>query len=555
MVLLFLLACTQPGSLSESVLSPPRPADPVVVTWPSGSSDSDPTVATATPEMPRAVDVQLNEVCARNSAVLMDGAGETDDWLELVNRTVAPIQLADWILEDSGTRWVLPDLTIPAGGHQLLWLDGDLDQGSDHAPFSVSSAGETLSLSRPDGSLADRLHVPELEEDLVFGRFPDGGSLGVSMVPTPGNRNPAWPTPGGDASVFLFPEDDLLVVELYLPESSEEALRTDDDARVPGSLAIDGVWLDDVQVRIKGQLGSRRSYDEKAAFKVDLNALVDGQRRLRGLEMLTLNNMVQDASTVHELVGYALARDLGIPAPRVAHTLLYVNDAYRGVYLHVETMDDRFLERWFDDPDGNLYEGAYGVDLYPEHIWRFEHDEEGSDDVDDRSDLLALAELLALPPSEDRVADLEALVDVDLTARVMAWEAVIGHWDGYFHFANNYRLYHEPSTGRFTLLPWGIDQTFSWWLDVMAPGAHLSEWMLDIPSVRARYEREVVVVAEALAARDVATEAGAAQERVLPWYEADPYRERSVDDLIWGVDETIGFSRGRPLELLEDLAE
>ena len=59
-----------------------------------------------------------------------------------------------------------------------------------------------------------------------------------------------------------------------------------------------------VGVRLKGGLGSFRPLAGKAAFKVKFNHSVAGQRFL-GLKKLTLNNMVQDKSMIHETLAYA----------------------------------------------------------------------------------------------------------------------------------------------------------------------------------------------------------------------------------------------------------
>jgi spore coat protein CotH len=51
----------------------------------------------------------------------------------------------------------------------------------------------------------------------------------------------------------------------------------------------------------------------------------------------------------------AFLRQLGIPAPREAHTRLFINDEYAGVYTIVEPVDPVFLQRHFDESDGHLY--------------------------------------------------------------------------------------------------------------------------------------------------------------------------------------------------------
>jgi spore coat protein CotH len=54
---------------------------------------------------------------------------------------------------------------------------------------------------------------------------------------------------------------------------------------------------------------------------------------------------------------------------------------------------------------------------------------------------------------------MSAVADLDQMTRMWAAEAYLGHWDGYASWnTNNYYL-HADGDGRFTMLPWGTDQT------------------------------------------------------------------------------------------------
>jgi hypothetical protein len=61
------------------------------------------------PVAPALSDVVLNEIAADNAgSVTNDGA--FPDWVELHNRSAAPVNLADWSLTDSGNprKFVFP---------------------------------------------------------------------------------------------------------------------------------------------------------------------------------------------------------------------------------------------------------------------------------------------------------------------------------------------------------------------------------------------------------------------------------------------------------------
>ncbi len=59
-----------------------------------------------------------------------------------------------------------------------------------HTSFRISSAGEALLLTRPDGTRADEVGAVEVPRDTSFGRAPDGGAEWVHYLePTPGASN------------------------------------------------------------------------------------------------------------------------------------------------------------------------------------------------------------------------------------------------------------------------------------------------------------------------------------------------------------------------------
>jgi hypothetical protein len=204
--------------------------------------------------------------------------------------------------------------------------------------------------------------------------------------------------------------------------------------------------------------------------------------------------MVQDPSYVHESLAYAFYRSLGMPAPRTAWMRLVVNGEDWGLYLHVESVDDTFLARWYGDPSGRLYEGAYGVDFVPGYESSFEYDSGPAEE--DRSDLTEVANILAGPATDAALSALDQVLDVDQFLENMAVESILLHWDGYTT-ANNYRVYDDPSTGRFQIIPWGTDQTFhdEWYGPYDGYGRVLT-FCLEIPSCADRYELALDTVAD-----------------------------------------------------------
>ena len=277
------------------------------------------------------------------------------------------------------------------------------------------------------------------------GRLGSGGRSGSG---TAGNG-------ANDPSSALFDPEVLQRFDITLPAASVDALGQTPDVYTHGALTYGDTTLADVGVRIKGE-SSRRTLEQKAAFKLKLDEYVANQRLL-GLNRITLNNMVSDATFMAECLAYTVYRAANLPAPRCNHALVYVNDELFGVYAHIESEDKTFLRRWFSSVDGNLYEDGMS-DFVSGAESSF--DLQTNETANNRSDLRALIGALDSARSSTYLADLDGILDVSHYLRYTAVEAAVNQWDGYsytYYEPNNFRIYHDPSTGKFTFIPWGHD--------------------------------------------------------------------------------------------------
>ena len=124
-------------------------------------------------------EVKLNEIMS---------TGEPD-WLELYNISSEDINLEGYALKDSNTKWMIPNVTIPAGGHVTFDCDGLDTNGSTN--FKISSGGESISLFNREGEVIDEVTTPDMTSDtgLTWGREVDGGDVWLVMSPTKGSAN------------------------------------------------------------------------------------------------------------------------------------------------------------------------------------------------------------------------------------------------------------------------------------------------------------------------------------------------------------------------------
>jgi hypothetical protein len=119
-----------------------------------------------------------------------------------------------------------------------------------------------------------------------------------------------------------------------------------------------------------------------------------------------------------------------------------------------EGFDRAFLARNYPEPSGNLYDGGFLRDIDQD----LELD--AGKEPPDWKDLHALAAACRLPDAAQRHARVDALLDVDRFLTYVALQVMTEDWDGYPGNRNNYRLYHDPSSGKFVFMPHGMDQMF-----------------------------------------------------------------------------------------------
>jgi spore coat protein CotH len=198
-------------------------------------------------------------------------------------------------------------------------------------------------------------------------------------------------------------------------------------------------------------MGSFRPIDEKPSLTLKFNEFTSGQR-FHGLTKITLNNSVQDPTYTTEALCTALFRDAGVPAARVAHAQVWLNDRYLGLYVLLEGLSKDFLKLNFKNCDGALYE-PYVQDIDEEL-----KQDNGEDTT--RADLKALLQAAQEVDASARWPRIQKVLDIDRFISMMAGEALMAHWDGYWVNHNNYRIYHDTTHDRMVLIPHGLDSMF-----------------------------------------------------------------------------------------------
>jgi Lamin Tail Domain len=138
----------------------------------------------------------INEFMANNVSAVQDPAGDYDDWIEIYNAGDGEIHMLGKSLTNQCTdwkKWMFPDVSIPAGGHLVVWCDNELAEPGIHANFTLTNTADTLVMYDTSATCnfqIDRIIYPAQSQDISLGRVCDGMPTWVQFTtPTPGTAN------------------------------------------------------------------------------------------------------------------------------------------------------------------------------------------------------------------------------------------------------------------------------------------------------------------------------------------------------------------------------
>ncbi|MBQ4600251.1 MAG: lamin tail domain-containing protein [Oscillospiraceae bacterium] len=156
--------------------------------------------------------LMISEVMPSNNRYLLQTDGEYYDWIELVNISASPIDLADYTLSDTADDLgllQLPNQILQPGQRVVVICSGNtaLTGSYIQAPFTLSREECWVYVSHKDGSLSDYIRVSKAPYQGSVGRNTGDTTVVYFTTPTPGEENisgvaqiaevPFVKTPGG----------------------------------------------------------------------------------------------------------------------------------------------------------------------------------------------------------------------------------------------------------------------------------------------------------------------------------------------------------------------
>ena len=269
----------------------------------------------------------------------------------------------------------------------------------------------------------------------------------------------------------FFDDTVLHEIRLTISERDWQSLRDHylEDTYYPSDFKWRDRIVRNIGIRSRGT-GSRSGI--KPGLRVTFDRYVGGQRFL-DLKTFILRNQTQDASNLHERLTMLLFRRLGLLAEREAHTKLFVNERYAGLYTIVEAVDEAFLKRNVGEDDGYLYKYNYPADAQP-----YFFEDRGSSpatyvpqpfqpythESDPRPEFIVdLVKTINLTSSAAFPTVMADYFDLRKFLRHVAVEQFVAELDGFlsdYGGMNNYFIYRFNGKKLFTFIAWDKSEAF-----------------------------------------------------------------------------------------------
>lgn len=364
----------------------------------------------------------------------------------------------------------------------------------------------------------------------------------------------------------------------------------DTENYVKATLIYEGDTLYEVGVQFKGNTSYKRLDDaaEKRSFSIKTDMFFEDQD-IDGYSNLNLNNAFKDNSTMREVVYAHLCRN-HIPAPQANFVELYINGQHWGPYANVQQVNKDMLEEWFLSNDGarfradgasstgggttgggggqggggaNWGDGTAAINyLGTDSLEYQKYYTLKSSDIDSSwQKLIKLCDVLNNTPVNSLEATLPDYLDIDRTLWFLAHEIIYSDDDSYsFKGKQDYYVYYEPETGRFTPLEFDGNSALgtknvNWDIFMNADNANypLLNRLLSIPTIRQRYLAHVrTILEEEMNLNEIHDLIDTYASLIDASVNADPKKLMTYQAYLSGVTELKNYFTNRKAFLLND---
>jgi spore coat protein CotH len=267
-----------------------------------------------------------------------------------------------------------------------------------------------------------------------------------------------------------------------------------DKTWIPADLTIDGTWVSDVGLRLKGNSTLRMLQDDRDGAQtgsgtgplgtggesslsanqpetlpwlISFDHYVEG-RAYQGLTELAVRPAAGFANTYETLLNEALALALtaqtGQPSQRSAYCLYSVNQGAAVTRLLVEAPDTGYASSALGG-DGALYKvlstGQFAYQGQDQTEYDDDFKQVSATGVWDLQPVIEFLDWLESASDEEFAAELDDWFDVDGLVSYLATQSVLGNSDALDGPGRNGYLWYDAGDGRLSVVVWDLNLAFS----------------------------------------------------------------------------------------------
>ena len=279
--------------------------------------------------------------------------------------------------------------------------------------------------------------------------------------------------------------------ELWIEQDDLDHLNThvfSDTVSVPADFLAFNTLHSDVSVSYRGSA-------QRSAPKKSWNINLEDTPRILGADRLALKATFIDKTFQRELLMADLLHHEGLPHSITFPVRLALNGEHVGNLLHVERLNDDFLDRMDWNPDGRFYRvnSAFALteDIKDYRKWY----ESATTEDWAREDIVEFVENLNHLADKDILPWLEKNVDLDEYIALACHQSIVGSQDW---IRDDYYIYRDAPDAPWVVVPWDLHETFDSARQPIGFGtkkfpiwsgeySRLLDRVLGVPSLRRRY--------------------------------------------------------------------
>jgi hypothetical protein len=276
--------------------------------------------------------LSINEIMVYNRNSIKDRDGDFSDWIEIHNQSEEEINLDGFGLTDNTDnlfKWKFVDVVIQPNSFLLVWASGknrNDDIHNLHTNFKLGTNDDVVILTSPDESWSDIALIEDTDENISYGRRPDGGEAFYTF-------HNGTPRKSNDIDTLI---DGILAKRLEQPTFSVEGGIYESGFSLTITSNIEG---SSIYYTMNGEEPNKRSLNYKEPIFIDKNNNATVIRAIVTKKGYQDSNIITHSYFVNEV----MYQNKHIPIVSIVTDPYNLYDYKKGIYV-----SGRIYDEWLE---------------------------------------------------------------------------------------------------------------------------------------------------------------------------------------------------------------